>query len=129
MPQMSAFTAARTPLSLWETTPASIPPDASPPGEVVAAVLQFGDIREDREDGHVLIRFSPLRIEWEDIRLLLGEARARALDVSVVWDEAEMQVVSVQDLAPLRAARALGRRGNAYAAAQMRRAPLGARAA
>jgi len=128
MQQMS-FTAARAPLSLWASTPSHIPVDAAPAAEVVAAVLQFGDIREEREDGHVLIRFSPLRVEFEDVRLLLGEARSRALDVSVVWDEAEMQVVSVQDLGPLRAARALGRRGNAYANAQMRRTPLGARAA
>jgi hypothetical protein len=129
MQQMSQFTPARAPLSLWDSAPAHIAADDAPPADVVAAVLQFGDIREEREDGNVVIRFSPLRIEFEDVRLLLGEARARALDVSVVWDEAEVQVVSVQDLAPLRAARALGRRGNAYAQARMRWPPHGVRAA
>ena len=97
--QTSAHPETRSALSLW-VEPASVAP---PPSEVVAAVLAFGDLHEFREDGSTQIRFSPARLDQEDMRLILGEARGRALDVSVLWDEREEQVLAVIDLAPLRA--------------------------
>jgi hypothetical protein len=98
--QSQAQIQALSPLSLW-VKPAAV---EAPSSSVVAAVLTFGDVHEPREDGTVLIRFSAQRLEQVDMALVLGEACARAQDVSVVWDEREEQIVSVIDLAPLRAA-------------------------
>ena len=98
--QTSTFPETRSALSLWAESAPSPPPSS----EVVAAVLAFGDLYEPREDGSTLIRFSPARLEQEDMRLILGEARGRALDVSVLWDDREEQVLAVIDLAPLRPA-------------------------
>ena len=91
----------------------------------MAAVLAFGDLREEREDGATLIRFSPARLDHEDMRLLLGEELARAAHVSVIWDDEEEQLLSVLDAAPLLPPARLPptadfRAGNRYADARMR---------
>lgn len=97
--------------SLWAT-----PVPVEPPSErVLAAVLQFGDIREEREDGTVMIRFSGGRLDREDLRLLLDDERERAEEVSILWDEAEAQVLEVMDAGPLRAGRRRGPPAPAYA--------------
>jgi hypothetical protein len=107
------------PLSLW-----GVPDPVAVPGEgVVAAVLQFGDVREEREDGTTLIRFTRRRLEREDMQMLLGEDLYRALDVSLIWDEAEDQLVRVLDVAPLRQGRARATPINRYADAHMRSFP------
>ncbi len=106
-------------LSLW-----SIPDAVSAPAEgVVAAVLQFGDVREEREDGTTLIRFTRRRLEREDMQLLLGADLYRALDVSLIWDDAEDQLVRVLDVAPLRHGRVRPTPPNRYADAHMRSFP------
>ncbi len=96
-------------------------PVAPPSGAVVAAVVQFGDLWEPREDGTYLVRLSQGRAEAEDIRLVLGDERRRALDISVVWDEAECEIVQVLDVAHLRAP--VQSTGNRYADARMRGFP------
>jgi hypothetical protein len=110
-------------LSLWGLSE----PVAAPAEHVVAAVLQFGDVREERDDGTTLIRFTRSRLEREDMQLLLGDDLYRALDVSLIWDEAEDQLVRVLDLAPLRHSdgqrRARATRPNRYADAHMRSFP------
>ncbi len=106
-------------LSLWGACDAV----AAPREGVVAAVLQFGDVREDREDGTTLIRFTRTRLEREDMRMLLGQDLYRALEVSLIWDEAEDQLVRVLDVAPLRQARARATPLNRYADAHMRSFP------
>lgn len=106
----------RPALSLWIEPE----PCAPPPMSVVGAVLAFGDVRDEQEDGTVLVRFSPARIEREDVRLLLGADRCRALDVSILWDDDQSQVVRVIDLAPLRAATAIARSRSRYAEARMK---------
>jgi hypothetical protein len=106
-------------MSLW-----GVPdPVAAPREAVVAAVLQFGDVREEREDGTTLIRFTRNRLEREDMQMLLGEDLYRALDVSLIWDEAEDQLVRVLDVAPLRQGRARATPPNRYADAHMRSFP------
>ncbi len=107
--------AARAPLSLWIDPE----PCAPPPAAVIAAVLGFGDLREEQDDGTVIVRFSPARVEREDLRLLLGADRRRALDVSIVCDEAQAEVLRVIDLAPLRPPPG-PRSRNRYAEARMR---------
>jgi hypothetical protein len=124
MPQ-SAQTFANTlpkihvPISLW-AAPDTV---AAPSERVVAAVLQFGDLREEHEDGMTLIRFSRHRLEREDMAFLLGEELERALDVSLIWDEAEDQLVRVLDVAPLRQGRGNALRLNRYADAHKRSFP------
>ena len=106
-------------MSLW-----GIADSVPAPGErVVAAVLQFGDVREDREDGMTLIRFTRSRLEREDMQMLLGADLYRALDVSLIWDEAEDQLVRVLDVAPLRHGRIRATPPNRYADAHMRSFP------
>ena len=112
----ASFKATKGALSLF-CAPA---PVAAPSQSVVAAVLQFGDLREEHEDGRVTLRFSAARLMREDMTLLLGDERERARDVSVVWDEAEAEMVRVIDLAPLRAGRESVDQTNRYAAARKR---------
>ncbi len=107
------------PMSLW-----GAPDPVAAPGErIVAAVLQFGDVRDEREDGTTLIRFTRSRLDREDMQMLLGEDLYRALDVSLIWDEAEDQLVRVLDVAPLRQGRARAKPPNRYADAHMRSFP------
>jgi|GEM_PF-5616283 len=121
MTQAIAFPVARPALSYW----AASEPVAPPSGRVVAAVLQFGDLWESRADGTTLIRFSPLRLEQNDMALILGAERDRAQDISLIWDDRDEQLLQVLDAAPLRppAAPASGPTGNAYADARMRGYP------
>jgi hypothetical protein len=110
------FVAAKPARSLFAP-----PRPVSPPSErVVAAVLQFGDVREERQDGLTTVRFSAERLGQDDMALVLGEERERARDVSVLWDEAECEMVRVIDLAPLRAGRDGVDQLNRYAAARKR---------
>ena len=114
--QARPFVAAKRAMSLF-----SAPVAVTPPSEqVVAAVLQYGDVREEQDDGRVTLRFTAARLEREDMILLLGDERQRARDVSVVWDETECEMVRVIDLAPLRAGRETVDQTNLYAAARKR---------
>ena len=114
--QARPFTAAKSAVSLF-----CAPAPLAPPSErVVAAVLQYADVREEHDDGRATLRFTAARLDREDMALLLGEERARARDVSIVWDEAECEMVRVIDLAPLRAGRDGVDQANRYAAARKR---------
>ena len=113
------FTAAKSAVSLF-----SAPIAVTPPSErVIAAVLEFGDVREEHDDGLVTVRFTAARLEREDMALLLSEERGRARDVSIVWNEAECEMVRVIDLAPLRAGRESVEQANLYATARKRSLP------
>ena len=112
------FTATRSAVSLF--TPSR--PIASPSEEVVAAVLMFGDVWEERSDGYVTRRLSAERLACDDLGLVLTDPqdRARAQDVIVVWNDAEDEIVRVVDLAPLRVGRDTVEQVNRYAAARKR---------
>ena len=112
------FAAAKPATSLFTASR----PLAPPSEDVVAAVLCFGDQWEERNDGYVTRRFTPERLERDDMALRLPdpEDRARALDVSVIWNETEAEIVRVVDLAPLRAGRADLDQANRYAEARKR---------
>ena len=113
------FSTARPAVSLWVQPEPVAPPSA----EVVASVLALGDVRVEAEDGRTSIRFSAARLADVEIARMLGSEAARALDVTVIWDEAEGEIVRVLDLAPLRAGEAVRSARNTYADARMRRAP------
>ena len=110
------FTAAKGAVSLFSAALAVAPPSE----RVVAAVLQFGDVREEHQDGLVTLRFTAARLERDDMVMVLGEERGRARDVSIVWNEAEDEMVRVIDLAPLRAGRESLEQANVYASARKR---------
>jgi hypothetical protein len=110
------FRNTRPALSLWTRAEPVVPPSAT----VVAAVLALGDVREACEDGKISIRFSPERVTETEMTLLLGAERERALDVTVIWDEAEAEIVRVLDVAPLRAGHASLHQRNVYAEARKR---------
>jgi hypothetical protein len=110
------FPASRPAVSLWTAPVRTTPPSSA----VVAAVLAFGDVREEREDGLTLVRFSRERLAIGDLDELLQGETERALDVSLLWDEREEQLVRVLDNRPLRAGREDGPTGNSYADARMR---------
>jgi hypothetical protein len=95
-------------------------PTAPPSERVVAAVLEFGDVRDERQDGLTLVRFSADRLEHDDLALLLADERTRAMDISILWNEAECEMVRVIDLAPLRAGRQTFEQANRYAEARQR---------
>ncbi len=111
------FAAAKGALSLFSAPAPLAPPSQS----VVAAVLQFADVREEHDDGLVTLRFSSARLARGDMALILGEEVGRAADVSIVWDEREGEMVRVIDLAPLRSGRETLEQANRYAAARQRR--------
>ena len=113
------FRIARPAVSLWVQPEPVAPPSA----EVVEAVLTLGDVRVETEDGRTSIRLSAERAADTDVVRRLGGSVERALDVTVIWDEAEDEIVRVIDLAPLRAGEAARRARNAYAEVRMRRAP------
>ena len=69
--------------------------------EVINAVLQYADIEEDLGGGRFLNRLSSQRLRQREVRKALGDAVARAADVSVVWDERQGQIVRVFDSAAL----------------------------
>lgn len=115
---------SRPAASLWARAATLAPPSSA----LVSAVLVFGDLHEAREDGTTAIRLSPQRLNPGDLRMLLGAEEARALDVTVLWDEREEQVVQVIDAGPFRREPEPGPTGNAYADARMRGFPRGERA-
>jgi hypothetical protein len=112
------FRAARPAASLSAPTA----PLAPPSQEIVAAVAQFGDVFEEREDGLTTRRFSREAVERGLAAQVLtrAEDRLRALDIQVIWNEAEGAIDAVIDLAPLRRVREAADRVNAYASARMR---------
>jgi hypothetical protein len=120
MQQLSLDFPPTTPaLSLW----ACATPVAPPSAEVIDAIVSFGDVRMEREDGTVLVRISPARLAQPDLEARLGLQRFRALDVSVVWDEEEAEIVRVIDARPVRPPSGSGPTGNRYADARMRGFP------
>jgi hypothetical protein len=120
MQQLSLDLPPTTPaLSRWACATPVAPPSAA----VIEAIVAFGDLRSEREDGTVSIRISPARLAQPDMEARLGLQRFRALDVSVVWDEDEAEIVRVVDVRPVRPPAGPGPTGNRYADARMRGFP------
>lgn len=71
----------------------------APSADVINAVLQYADIEEDLGGGRYLNRISSEKLRKREVRKALGEAVARAADVSVIWDERQGQIVRVFDAA------------------------------
>ena len=71
----------------------------APSADVINAVLQYADIEEDLGGGRYLNSLSAKRLRQRDVRKALGDAVARAADVSVIWDDRQGQTVRVLDRA------------------------------
>ncbi len=77
-------------------------PDA-PGADLIAAVLTHADLETRLGPQRVRRSLSPCRAaELREAGRLNAAEAARSLDISVVWDEAEAEVVRVIDDAPLR---------------------------
>ncbi len=112
------FRSTRPAASLLAPTAPVTPPSQ----EIVAAVAQLGDVFEEREDGCVTRRLSREAVEHGLAAQVLtrSEDRLRALDIQVVWNEAEGAIEAVIDLAPLRRSREAADQVNRYAEARVR---------
>lgn len=75
----------------------------APGADLIAAVLTHADLETRLSHQRVRRSLSPYRAaELREAGRLNAAEAARSLDISVVWDEAEAEVVRVIDDAPLR---------------------------
>jgi hypothetical protein len=71
-----------------------------PSADLVSAVLEWADLRDELGGGKVMLRLSPMRLAHADLRRQLGDEAERAGDVAVIWDEREDEIVRVLDGGP-----------------------------
>lgn len=87
--------------------------EPSPPsGALINVILEYADIQHEAGGGRVVLRLSHRRMKDPVIKSILGREARRLSDISIVWDEEEGEIISVQDAAagtdvPLPAARPL----------------------
>jgi hypothetical protein len=97
---MAAFTANRRfrprPAAARTASRRRSPPSA----ELINAVLEWADLRDDMGGGRVLLRIGPARLAQPAVRRALGAQAARASRVAVIWDEREEMVFRVLDGGP-----------------------------
>lgn len=76
------------------------PPSPAPlPGAVVDAVLRYHDEVHDQGCGRSLLRLSPGRLGDAEVAAALGDLKARAAQVSILWNEREGEIIRVLDAA------------------------------
>jgi hypothetical protein len=68
-----------------------------PSSDLINAVLECADLRDDLGGGRVMLRLSPLALSEPRLRQRLGDEVERAGDVAVVWDEREDEIFRVFD--------------------------------
>jgi len=73
---------------------------SAPSAELINAVLEHADLRDDLGGGRVLLRIGPARLAQPAVRRALGVQAARASHVAVIWDEREEMVFRVLDGGP-----------------------------
>ena len=71
-----------------------------PSGELINAVLEHADLRDDMGGGRVMLRLSPARLAEPSLRRALGPDAARLGDMAVIWDERDDCLFRVLDGAP-----------------------------
>ena len=72
----------------------------SPPsGALINVVLEYADIQYDAGGGRQVLRLSQRRMKDPVIKSILGRETKRLQDISIVWDEEEGEIISVQDAA------------------------------
>jgi hypothetical protein len=71
-----------------------------PSGELINAVLEHADLRDDMGGGRVMLRVSPARLAEPSLRRALGADAARLGEMAVIWDERDDCLFRVLDGAP-----------------------------
>ena len=81
----------------WKTRTADRIANAPRPisAATIDAVLRYADVEEDMGGGRILRRMSAARLADLDVQRALGDAAARAAKVSILWNEAEGQIIHV----------------------------------
>ena len=69
------------------------------PGSVIDAVLRFHDEEQDQGAGRTLMRLSKKRLRDAEVRAALGDQKARAAGVSILWNERESEIIRVLEAA------------------------------
>jgi hypothetical protein len=70
---------------------------APPSGALINAVLEHADIRREIGGGRVVLRLSERRASHRLVRRGLGKQAGRLGQLSLIWDEADGQIVQVCD--------------------------------
>ena len=95
------YSKRRNPLGLAPIPPL-MPAPASPrppSGALINVILEYADIQHDAGAGHLVLRLSHKRMKDPVIREILGRETRRLQDISILWDEAEGEIVRVHDAA------------------------------
>jgi len=71
-----------------------------PTGDLINAVLEYADLRDDMGGGRVMLRVSPARLAEPKVRKVLGTDTARLGEMAVIWDERDDCLFRVLDGAP-----------------------------
>ena len=90
------FRAAKPPQSARSKSQFRSPPS----GELINAVLEYADLRDDLGGGRVMLRLSPARLAEPQVRQGLGAAAARLGTMAVIWDERDDCLFRVLDGSP-----------------------------
>lgn len=79
---------------------AALREDPSPPsGALINVILEYADIQYEAGGGRMVLRLSQRRMKDPVIRSILGREARRLHDISIVWDDEEGEIISVQDAA------------------------------
>jgi hypothetical protein len=70
-----------------------------PSGALINVILEYADLQHDAGGGRFVLSLSQRRMKDPVFRSLLGRETKRLRDVSIVWDEAEGEIVRVHDAA------------------------------
>jgi hypothetical protein len=77
-----------------------VAPQPSPPSSaLINVILEYADIQHEAGGGHLVLRLSHKRMKDPVIKSMLGRETKRLQDISILWDEAEGEIVRVCDAA------------------------------
>lgn len=96
-----AYLKRRAPLGLTPIPVLTLLREAPPPpsGDLINVILEYADIQYEAGGGRMVLRLSQRRMKDPVIKSILGRETKRLQDVSIVWDEEEGEIISVQDAA------------------------------
>ena len=82
-----------------ETLERVVPQPSPPSSALINVILEYADIQHEASGGHVVLRLSHKRMKDPVIKSILGRETRRLQDISILWDEAEDEIVRVCDAA------------------------------
>ncbi|HEY2706860.1 MAG TPA: hypothetical protein VGI95_02295 [Caulobacteraceae bacterium] len=88
----------RSPFYIAPPAPIATFAERQPPsGALINVILQYADVQQPIGDGRVSLRLSAQRAKDSVIKGMLGREARRLAEVSVLWDEAEGEIIQVMD--------------------------------